>query len=262
MSPITDSKVSYDDRGSGSGPALLCLPGWCGPRTVFDPVAERLAADHRVLTLDWRGHGDSGPAPDDLSYDHLVDDAVGVIEQAGAERVVPVALSHAGWVAIELHRRLGSARVPKLVLIDWMVLGPPPPFLGALGAMADPGSTRAVVDQLMTMWSDGLDIAELSAYLETMAASPDHLWQRAAREISAAFDCGPSPLEAIAGLDGPPPTLHLYAQPADPELLEAQKGYAAANPWFQVERLDARSHFPMFEVPDAMAAAITAFARS
>jgi hypothetical protein len=41
-----------------------------------------------------------------------------VIEASQAQHVVPVALSHAGWVAIELRRRLG-ALIPKLVLLDW-----------------------------------------------------------------------------------------------------------------------------------------------
>ncbi len=38
--------------------------------------------------------------------------------------------------------------------------------------------------------------------------------------------------------------------------------YAATHPWFSVRRLDARSHFPMFEVPEDMVAAIEEFTRS
>ena len=42
--------------------------------------------------------------------------------------------------------------------------------------------------------------------------------------------------------------------------LAAQQAlFAAAHPWFQVRKLTARSHFPMFEVPDAIAAEIEAF---
>jgi len=33
-------------------------------------------------------------------------------------------------------------------------------------------------------------------------------------------------------------------------------------PWFSAHRLDARSHFPMFEVPEDMVAAIEAFVGS
>ena len=37
-------------------------------------------------------------------------DALAVIADSGAQSVVPVALAHAGWVGIELRRRLGHAR--------------------------------------------------------------------------------------------------------------------------------------------------------
>jgi pimeloyl-ACP methyl ester carboxylesterase len=86
------------------------------------------------------------------------------------------------------------------------------------------------------------------------------MWSRAGREIERSFVAEGSPAAALEALDVPCPTLHLYAQPAAPEVLAAQQEYAAAHPWFAVERLDARSHFPTFEVPDAVAAAVTRFA--
>lgn len=36
-------------------------------------------------------------------------------------------------------------------------------------------------------------------------------------------------------------------------------GHASSHDWFKVHRLDARSHFPMFEVPDVMVQAIEEF---
>ena len=68
-----------------------------------------------------------------------------------------------------------------------------------------------------------------------------------------------SPLQALATLDPPVPVLHLYAQPDDPGYLAAQQSFAAAHPWFQVSKVEARSHFPLYEAPDAMALAITRF---
>jgi hypothetical protein len=41
----------------------------------------------------------------------------------------------------------------------------------------------------------------------------------------------------------------------------AQQSFAAVHPWFSVYRLEAQSHFPMFEVPDAIASAIEEFVR-
>jgi hypothetical protein len=53
--------------------------------------------------------------------------------------------------------------------------------------------------------------------------------------------------------------LHLYAQPDEPGYLAAQRTFADSHPWYSVLRLDARSHFPMFEVPQEMSAEIEQF---
>lgn len=255
----TSTGVVYDDRGAGV-PALLFLPGWCGPRTLFEPLTARLDGKFRTLTVDWRGHGDSAPADDDFGFAELADDALAVIEDSRAQVVIPVAASHAGWVAIELRRRLGAQRIPRLVFFDWMVLGAPAPFLDALDGMMDLATTRAIVDQVTAMWTAGLEIPSLAAYVASMAAVGDAMWARAASEIAAAFDAVKSPLDAVAALDPPPPTLHLYAQPPDDDYLDAQRGFAAEHSWFEVARLDATSHFPMFEVPDAIAGLLHDFA--
>ena len=81
----------------------------------------------------------------------------------------------------------------------------------------------------------------------------------AAREIAGAFERSGSPLEAVAALDPPPATLHLYAQPADPGFLDAQRGDADAHPWFEVEHLAAGSHFPELEVPEVVAGHLERF---
>jgi len=173
---------------------------------------------------------------------------------------VPVALSHAGWVAIELRRRLGP-RIPKLVLLDWLVLEAPPPFLAALHSLQDPAQWQQTREQLFSMWLHGLDIPALAHYVrEDMGSYGFEMWARAGREISAAYAKARSPLQALATLDPSVPVLHLYAQPQDPGYLAAQRSFGSAHPWFQVSKLEARSHFPMYEVPDEMAIAIERFA--
>jgi pimeloyl-ACP methyl ester carboxylesterase len=104
--PEVDSRgptISFDDKGAGE-PAFLFMSGWCGSWSVFGSITEKCAARRRILALDWRGHGRSGATEGDFGTDALVGDALSVIEASEAESVVPVALSHAGWVAIELRR--------------------------------------------------------------------------------------------------------------------------------------------------------------
>lgn len=252
-------RISYDDQGQGE-PVLLFLPGWCGSRRVFDPLVSRCALRRRTLALDWRAHGESERTTDDFGFSHLVDDAAAVIEESGAQRVVPVALSHAGWVAMELRRRL-DARIPKLVLLDWIVLEAPLPFLQALESLQHPAQWQQTRAQLFAMWLQGAEIPPLIRYVhQDMGSYPFDMWARAAREISAAYRKFGSPLEALAVLAPSVPVLHLYAQPDDPAYLAAQRSFRdAGHPWFQVSKLDARSHFPMYEVPDEIVTAIERF---
>lgn len=263
MTVVTTDRTGYDDAGAGE-PALLCLPGWCGDRTVFDPLLPLLASRRRVLSADLRDHGSGAPASDDFGYPEVVDDAVALLEATGVTRVVPVALSHAGWAAIELRRRLGPDRVPALVLLDWMVLGPPPGFSDALSGLQQDLTWQQVRAGLCAMWTTGVDAAPLHRYVADMGRYGFGHWRRAGREIAAAFHAHGSPLAALdaLGLAGAAcPTLHVYAQPADDAYLSAQQQWAAEHPWFRVQRLAARSHFPMFEVPDELATAVDDFVR-
>src|SRR3954447_24994565 len=97
--------IAYVDSGS-SDLALLCLPGWCIERSVFAPLLASTGAGRRVIALDWRGHGESERPEGDFGANELLEDALAVVAASGAKQVVPVAQAHAGWIAVELARRL------------------------------------------------------------------------------------------------------------------------------------------------------------
>lgn len=252
-------RIAYDDAGSGE-PALLFLSGWCANRTVFANLMQRCNLRRRCLALDWRGHGESAKPEGGFGAADLVRDALSVIRASGAQQVIPVALAHAGWIALQLRRELG-ARVPRLILLEWLVLGAPPPFLVALDGMQSHQHWRATVDVIFEQWLHKVDDPALEHFVrDEMGAYGFDMWSRAAREIAAAYHQEGSPLMALAKLNPSLPVLHLYAQPAHEAFLEAQQDFAAAHSWFQVKRLHAHSHFPMYEVPDEMAKALEEFA--
>jgi pimeloyl-ACP methyl ester carboxylesterase len=121
--PFADSqgiRIFYDDTGEGE-PILLCLPGWCNTHAIFAPLAERLSADHRVLAMDWRGHGNSQASERDFGFAEMAGDAVAVMQDSGAHSVIPIAQGQAPWAAVQLHRLLGE-RVPKMVISSWPVI--------------------------------------------------------------------------------------------------------------------------------------------
>jgi len=252
-------QIDYADQGNGE-PAVLMLPAWCMSRNGFKNVPELLAKKRRVLSLDWRGHGASEKPAADFGAAQLVEDALAVIEASGAAQVDIVTLSHAGWVAIEIRRRLGAARIPKIVHLDWIVLPPPPEYMGLVRALATPEGWEGARDVLFGMWLQGVDDAELISFVRDEMGSVDgEMWMRSGREIGAGIDGGGSALEALSKLDPPAPALHIYAQPADEGYYQAQVQFGEANPWYHVHRLPAHSHFPTFEIPDQIAAIIEEF---
>jgi pimeloyl-ACP methyl ester carboxylesterase len=227
-------------------------------RGYYGPLAERLAARHRVITLDWRGHGDSGRAPTDFGHEGLADDAMAVIEASGVRRVVPVTQAHGGWAAVELRRRL-EERVEKIVAVSWLVLDPPPTFVTALEAAQDPERWREGREQLYSMWMTGAPEAVVEEMRREMGAYDFDMCSRAARAITADYARHGNPLHALSVIDPKPDILHLFSQPRAPEFLAAQQEFSAANPWFAVKRLDGVSHFPALELPDRTAAEIERF---
>lgn len=253
---VDGARIEYEEHGPASGDAvLLCLPGWCVDRGFFTQLATHLASHRRVVLLDWRGHGASSAPAGDFGHAELLEDALAVIEASGAKSVIPIAQAHGGWVAIELAKRLG-ARVPGVVALSWLVLEPPPPFLGVLDALVDPARWEGARDRLFAMWTDGAPADVAERVRRGMGAYGFEMWARAARCIGTEYARHASALRAVAALPGPPRVLHLFSQPRDPAFLDAQQGFAREHPWFGVQRLDATSHFPALEAPAATAAAI------
>jgi pimeloyl-ACP methyl ester carboxylesterase len=256
------TRIYYDDRGKGE-PVLLCLTGWCVHHTIFLPLAERLSAQHRVLAVDWRGHGKSQVSDQDFGYAKMLADILSVIQASGAQSVIPIAQAHGGWVAIELRRRL-EQRVPKMVSISWNPIftsGNPvaPSFLRARQALQDHARWRETLEQMLTMWLSGAP-ASVNAHIRNeMESHGFEDWARAGREISAMYAREGDPLQALSQLSPPVPVLHVYVEPRAPEYLSAQEAFARDHSWFAVRRLEAVSHFPTLEVPDETAGVIREF---
>jgi pimeloyl-ACP methyl ester carboxylesterase len=251
------ARIRYEDVGQGDT-ALLFVPGWCTSRAIFAPLFSQLSARHRVLSVDLRGHGQSEQGGEDFTQDTLVDDLLAVLQASGARQVVPVALSHAGWLAIELRRRLGE-RVRGLVLLDWLIVDPPRAFLEALKGLRSE-AWKGSRDALFRMWLEGVDSADIIRFVEEdMGAFGEDMWRRAGGEIALAYAREGYPLRALSALVPPVPVVHLYSQPESPEYLMAQQSFAADHPWFQVVKLGARSHFPTLEVPGEVAENIERF---
>ncbi len=94
--------------GRGEPPIIL-VHGWTCDHTYFAPQAEHFRGDHRVISVDLRGHGESDKPQLDYTMAQFADDIAWLCEQLRVRKPVVIGHSMGGVIAFEL-----AARHPDL----------------------------------------------------------------------------------------------------------------------------------------------------
>ncbi len=102
---------------AGDGPAVVLLHSFLCSGDMWRGQVGPLAARHRVINVDLRGHGASGPVTRAFSLYDLVDDALAVLDSLGVDQAVWAGLSIGGMVSLRAALR-APHRSRALVLID------------------------------------------------------------------------------------------------------------------------------------------------
>ena len=86
----------------GSGDPIVLLHGGMGNGEHWSGEVAALAAHHRVIAIDARGHGRSERGTGALSYHHMAEDVVAVLDGLKLDRVVIVGWSDGGIIGLDL----------------------------------------------------------------------------------------------------------------------------------------------------------------
>jgi pimeloyl-ACP methyl ester carboxylesterase len=114
-------RIAYDVVGTGD--AVVLVHGLGYARWGWEPVADQLAEEFRVILLDNRGIGESDAPPGPYTARRMAEDVVAVLDAVGVERAHVVGTSLGGMVAQEV--ALGwPQRVDRLVLVCTTPGGP------------------------------------------------------------------------------------------------------------------------------------------
>ncbi|HEX6357271.1 alpha/beta hydrolase [Actinophytocola sp.] len=141
-------RIAVRTAGDPQGPPIVFVHGWASSSATWvgQLTDLELAARHRLIALDLRGHGASAVAVD--GYDDpatWADDLAAVLAHAGRPAVL-VGWSYGGVVITDYLRQRGTAGVAGLVFVGALTeLGPGHPG-GAIGAAWD-GILRAVLSE-------------------------------------------------------------------------------------------------------------------
>lgn len=105
--------LRVDEAGSPEGRPVLFVHGYSQSRLSWTKqLHDDRLADHRLLAMDLRGHGDSGkPAGAYEKSERWADDLRAVLEAFAAEDAVLVAWSYGGLVALDYLDSYGTDRV-------------------------------------------------------------------------------------------------------------------------------------------------------
>lgn len=135
-------RLAAEAHGDPDAPAILMVHGAGQTRSVWHDVGRALvAAGRRVITVDLRGHGESGRPPDGrYDLDAYVADLRAVLAQL-VSRPVVVAASLGGWVATVALADDAATLASGLVLADL------PPEI-------DPAASRSVAERLRGLSGD------------------------------------------------------------------------------------------------------------
>ena len=188
--------LAYEVQGDGGTPVLFFSP-MGSVRGCYQPQVEALRGEHRVLTLDNRGTGQSGPLDGPLTLVQLAEDGLALLDHLGWERVHVVGLSMGGMIAQEL-ALLAPERVLSLSLLATHSDGAGlPSASGILLAVRRDLALRldrprwARSALVRAMYSPeflaGKDRAEREALGDAWGPTPDHAVLSAQVEATSAF---------------------------------------------------------------------------
>jgi microsomal epoxide hydrolase len=117
----TSDGVKLHYLETGSGPAILFVPGWTGAAEFWAPQMRHFAATHRVVALDPRSQGDSDKPAEGNYHERRGRDIREVIEQLRLAPAIVVAWSMAVPETLSMVNESGSGALRAVVFVDGRV---------------------------------------------------------------------------------------------------------------------------------------------
>ncbi|HET6892118.1 MAG TPA: alpha/beta hydrolase [Pyrinomonadaceae bacterium] len=232
--------IHYSVQGKGE-PALVFIHCWSCDRHLWDDQVSAFAKNHKVVTIDLPGHGESGQRRKNWSIESYGDDVKRVVEKLNLKRVVLIGSSMGGPIALEATRQMPE-RVTAIVPVD---------TLHNVENKLPPEQLEEVYKQLRADYKGAI-----TGFLNQLFFSPSTPPAVKSRIISEVTSRPPE--LAIAILQG------IFAHDSAPALREIKVPIRAINadmnpiavevnrkyaPQFDVVIIKGTGHYPMLEDP-------------
>jgi pimeloyl-ACP methyl ester carboxylesterase len=232
--------IHYEAKGKGE-PALVFIHCWSCDRTLWENQVAFFAKNHRVVTIDLPGHGESGKGRTNWSIDGYGEDVKRVVTKLDLKRVVLIGSSMGGPVVLEA-ARLMPERVVAIVPVD---------TLQNVEQKMSGEQVDAMMKQIQSDYK-----AQITQYANQYLFAPGTPAAVKARVLSQAIsmptELGMPIIRASSQYD-PIPTLRTLKMPIRainsdlyPTNIEGNRKYA---PQFEAAIIKGVGHYPMLEDP-------------
>jgi 3-oxoadipate enol-lactonase len=114
---INGWSTNYNIYGKASGQPVVFIHGFPFSQEMWRSQVAELSGDHRVITYDVRGHGESEVGDGQYTIEFFVDDLIALLDHLRIDKAVVVGLSMGGYIALRAIER-NPERFRGLVLCD------------------------------------------------------------------------------------------------------------------------------------------------
>jgi pimeloyl-ACP methyl ester carboxylesterase len=236
MAPVNDIQMYYAVYGEGD-PVLL-IHGGVGHGDIWGFQIPALAADHKVIVADSRGHGRSTRSAQPFGYALMADDYLALLDHLGIEQTALVGWSDGGIIGLDI-----AIRHPER--------------LSALYAFAANYVPEGVKETVETDPVFGAYVERASADYARMSPTPDE-FDAFIEQISQMWATQPhytqEQLQKI-----PVRTVVFDGDHDEAIKLEHTEEIATLIPNARLEIMPNASHFAMWQQPDAFNASVLEF---
>ena len=246
---------------SGEGDAIVLLHGYPLSGALFERVRDALDDDHRVVTIDHRGYGNSttpGVVDDVATY---ASDALAVMDELGIESAAIGGMSMGGPIAFEMYRQNPDA-FDSMMLIDTnhMPAGAIETGIweGAETALNENGEVGAIVPFLLpNMLTGETRTVTAPAQADYLTAVIEQASLDGALGGANVLAGRPDSTQTLQSVEVPVLVIVGREDPVYPVAISQAMADAAPNGTLAV--IDGASHAAVFEKPDEAAQAMLDF---
>ena len=259
-------EIHLRDEGPRDAPVIMLLHGSNADLHTWQPWAEILREDYRVVRYDQRGHGLTGAAPDaEYTREAFVSDVDAVADALSLDTFTLAGNSMGGWIAMA-YALENPERLDALVLVD--ASGAPIEREGSGNLAFKLASMPVVGDGLSQMLPRSLVAKSLSQSVSNQAvvtdAAIDRYWEmarypgnRAATRKRFSTPREGFTAEQAAGMTVP--TLVIWGKEDALVPFEGGEWYARNIPNATLVAYDGIGHIPMEEAAERSAADLSAW---